>query len=117
MARWPISEWGCVIDGAQNQRAKLLDLITKNIEKRNPPGTKWRFQEIRTKGSLFIPFGRKKREFLVVINETKGMGDYTVDISADPYGNTLAVHSGLCVVAWGKGGFQDWREGKASWED
>lgn len=45
------------------------------------------------------------------------MRDYSVDICTDPYGNTLAVHLGLCVIDWGKGEFQDWQERKVSWED
>ena len=117
MARYPLSEWGCIIDGAQDRREKLFEVITKNIEKRDPPSTQWKFEEVKTKGLTLVPFFGKKREFLVVKNEAKGMGDYSIDICADPYGNTLPVHVGLCVFALGKGGLQDWQEKKVSWED
>lgn len=117
MARWPISEWGCIIDEAQNQKEKLIELIIKNIERRDPPGTSWRREEVKTKGLAFVPFWGKKREFLTVRNKSKGMKNYTVDVNVEPYGNTLAVHSAMNVWAAGKGGLQDWQEKKVSWED
>ena len=108
--RYSISEWGCVIDGGQNMREKLFDLIIKNIEGRNPPQTDWRFEKITTKDLLvIIPW--KKREFLVV--KSKMVKGYEIDVCADPFGNTLAVHSAL--VTFKKP--EDWEKKKISWED
>lgn len=108
--RYSISEWGCIINDAQNERKDLFDLIVKNIERSDPPDTKWEFQNITTKG-IFVLISLRKREFLVITSQlAKG---YEIDVCADPFGNSLTVHAGLVI-------FQkpvDWSEGKISWED
>jgi len=111
MARYPVSEWGCVIDGGQDSRKELFDLIIEGLEKRNPPGTERKFETLTTKGLWFVPLWRKKREFLTITMD--GLKDYSIDTCADPYGNTLAVHVGLCTTQKP----QEWDKKKPSWED
>jgi hypothetical protein len=107
---YSISEWGCIIDGAQDKRKDLFDLITKDIEKRDPPETKWDFKQISTKG-IFVFLSLKKREFLVITSKaTKG---YELHVCADPFGNALAVHAGLVTYREPT----EWYNKKISWED
>lgn len=111
MARYPISEWGCIIEGGQNSREEFFNLLIENVKRLNPPETTWKFEEITTKGLSFLPILRKRREFLTF--RAKGLKDYTIDVCADPFGNTLAVHVALCTFSKPR----DWEEKKISWED
>ncbi len=107
---FPISEWGCIIDGAQDKRKEIFDLITNDIEERDPPETKWDFRQISTKG-IFVFISLKKRDFLVITSKaTKG---YDIQVCADPFGNALAVHAGLVTSREPS----DWYNKKISWED
>jgi len=111
MARYSVSEWGCIIDDAQDHSDELFNLINKQLDRRNPPGTSRKVEDLTTKGLWFIPVWRKKREFLTI--RTEGLKDYIIDICADPYGNTLAVHAGLNTLEKP----EDLDAKKVSWEN
>ena len=91
---YSLSEWGCILDGAQKQRDLLFRLIQDKLGTREPPGVSWELREKRTKTKWMGLLSAKKREFLEI--RMKGVKGYSIDTSADPFGNTLAVHSSLC---------------------
>ena len=111
MARYSLSEWGCMIDDAQDHRDELLNLINKKLDRRDPPGTTRKLEDVTTKGLWFVPLWRKKREFLTI--KTEGLKDYVIDICVDPYGNTLAVHASLNSLEKP----EDLDSKKVSWEN
>lgn len=104
-----LSEWGCAIDGAQEERKRLFEILIERVELREPPGTSWEFRDLKTKGRWFLPFG-KRREFLIFKN--KAFSDYEVRICADPYGKVLTVHSSMVAFKYDP----EWRK-KLSWEE
>lgn len=116
MGRVSISKWGCIIDGAHEERRRLFDRVIKKVKRRDPPGTSWEFKQVKTKGWTLFPVGEHRREFLRFTN--RDLRDYTVDISAEPYGKVLTVHVGVVVAgaieSWDEDG---WHREEMSWEE
>lgn len=116
--RYTLSEWGAVIDGAHEFRDALYDRIKNQIKLRELPDTSWEFQNIKTKGGILNPFSYKKREMLVIQSDRKGMDNYSVDVSVEPYGKTLTVHTALNLYeSTLKSQLRDWVQDNLSWED
>lgn len=105
-----LSEWGAVIDGAQEERKELFNLIEERVELRNPPKTSHRYGDVKTEGSRFVPFTGESREFLIFENED--FSDYDVRVCAEPYGNVLTVHVAMTAL---KKTADEWDE--QSWEE